>query len=420
MSSRSTECPTCRPRRAPPRTPLNQLIDAGLEPGERTDAFDDEVAAGAVISTDPAAGTEVAPGTTVDYVVSLGVEPTPTPEPTPAPVAVPDLRGLAAEDAVNQLLDAGLEPGERTEPSTTRSPPAPSSAPTGRRHRGRARHRRRLRRLPGRRAASTPVARPCRPGVRGSPEDAVNAALDAGLEPGERTDAFDDEVAAGAVISTDPAAGTEVAPGTTVDYVVSQGVEPTTPTDPSRPRHRWPSRTSVGSRRRTPSTRSSTPGLEPGERTDAFDDEVAAGSRHQHRSRRRHRGRAGHHRRLRRVPGCRADTDPRADPGTSGRAGPPRRARRGRRQPLLDAGLEPGERTDAFDDEVAAGAVISTDPAAGTEVAPGTTIDYSCRRVSSRHRPPSPPRAPSRCPTSAASPRDDAVNAAHRRRPRAR
>ena len=52
-----------------------------------------EVAAGSIISTDPAAGAQVAPGSTVDYVVSLGVE----------PVTVPDVRGVfAAEDAANR------------------------------------------------------------------------------------------------------------------------------------------------------------------------------------------------------------------------------------------------------------------------------------------------------------------------------
>jgi serine/threonine-protein kinase len=94
---------------------VNQLLDLGLQPGERSDRFHDSVAAGAVIRTDPEAGTEVPVGTVIDYVVSAGPEPTPTPEPTVAPVAIPDLRGVAEEDAVNQLLELGLQPGERTE-----------------------------------------------------------------------------------------------------------------------------------------------------------------------------------------------------------------------------------------------------------------------------------------------------------------
>ena len=65
---------------------LSQLLDAGLQPGDRTEAFDGSIPTGAVISTDPASGTEIEHGSAVDYVVSLGAQPTPTPSPTPAPI----------------------------------------------------------------------------------------------------------------------------------------------------------------------------------------------------------------------------------------------------------------------------------------------------------------------------------------------
>ncbi len=66
------------------------------------------------------------------------------------------------------------------------------------------------------------------PNLRGStPEDAVNALIDLGLEPGEQRDRFNENVPAGQVIRTDPAAGTEVDPGTIVTIFVSQGGEPT-------------------------------------------------------------------------------------------------------------------------------------------------------------------------------------------------
>jgi serine/threonine-protein kinase len=68
---------------------LTALIGAGLTPGVRTDAFDPVVPPGAVISSSPATGTPVATGTTVDYVVSKGPEPTPTPSPTPTPAPTP-------------------------------------------------------------------------------------------------------------------------------------------------------------------------------------------------------------------------------------------------------------------------------------------------------------------------------------------
>ena len=53
---------------------VNVLIDSDLRPGERTEAFDPDVAAGEVISTDPVAGEEVDRGSSVDYVVSIGSE----------------------------------------------------------------------------------------------------------------------------------------------------------------------------------------------------------------------------------------------------------------------------------------------------------------------------------------------------------
>ncbi len=139
---------------------MNALLDAGLVPGVKTEAFDPAIAAGSVVATDPAAGTEVEPGSPVDYVVSLGIEPTPTPEPTPAPVVIPDLRGF-------------------------------------------------------------------------TPDDAVNAILDLGLQPGQRTDKFNGQVTDGLVIRTVPDAGTEVQPGSPVDYVVSRGAKPSPTPEPT-------------------------------------------------------------------------------------------------------------------------------------------------------------------------------------------
>ena len=70
-------------------TGFNTLLDTDLLPGARTEAFDPDIAAGDVISTDPVAGVEVERGTEVAYVVSLGVVPTPSPEPTVEPTAEP-------------------------------------------------------------------------------------------------------------------------------------------------------------------------------------------------------------------------------------------------------------------------------------------------------------------------------------------
>ncbi len=70
---------------------LKALVQAGLVPGTATQEFDPIVIAGSVVSTSPAAGVEVASGTTIDYVVSKGPEPsaTPSPSPTPSPTPAP-------------------------------------------------------------------------------------------------------------------------------------------------------------------------------------------------------------------------------------------------------------------------------------------------------------------------------------------
>ena len=70
------------------------------------------------------------------------------------------------------------------------------------------------------------------PGLAGLPlEEARGRLGDAGLELGSQTEAASDEIADGAVIEHNPAAGTEAERGTAVDVVVSTGPapEPTTP-----------------------------------------------------------------------------------------------------------------------------------------------------------------------------------------------
>lgn len=74
------------------------LNAAEMALGNVTQAFDEKVPAGVVISQDPAKGTEVRHGTPVSLVVSKG----------PQPIPVPDVRGLAQDAAVKVLQDAGL------------------------------------------------------------------------------------------------------------------------------------------------------------------------------------------------------------------------------------------------------------------------------------------------------------------------
>jgi eukaryotic-like serine/threonine-protein kinase len=67
------------------------LTSAGLQAGDRTEQFDPSIPPGQIISSNPRAGIAVQYGSTVDYVVSKGPEPTPspTPAPTASPTAVP-------------------------------------------------------------------------------------------------------------------------------------------------------------------------------------------------------------------------------------------------------------------------------------------------------------------------------------------
>lgn len=79
-------------------TAREEIKAAGLTPGTVTQAFSDGVPRGQVISTDPAGGTDRAPGTPVTITVSRG-----------APVDVPDVIGSSVADAQQALEDAGLK-----------------------------------------------------------------------------------------------------------------------------------------------------------------------------------------------------------------------------------------------------------------------------------------------------------------------
>jgi serine/threonine-protein kinase len=65
------------------------LAQANLAPGLRTEAYDSQVPPTLIIGTSPRAGIEVARGTAIDYIVSLGPAPTAAPTPTPSPSPAP-------------------------------------------------------------------------------------------------------------------------------------------------------------------------------------------------------------------------------------------------------------------------------------------------------------------------------------------
>ena len=149
----------------------------------------------------------MAEGSPVDLVLSAG----------PSRVTVPDVRDLPEADAVGALEDAGLvvadtqtranddiaagnalrtdpEAGSEVDPGSEvtlflSSGPSPWPCP---------------------RSWVSGVGCPRRPRRRG-------------LVAGERTEATDESVDAGTIVSQDPAPDSEVAEGTAVDYVVSTG-----------------------------------------------------------------------------------------------------------------------------------------------------------------------------------------------------
>ena len=65
------------------------LVTSNLKPGTATQTFDPTVPAGDCIGTNPQTGVLVSPGTTIDYSVSQGPQPTPSPTVTPAPTPTP-------------------------------------------------------------------------------------------------------------------------------------------------------------------------------------------------------------------------------------------------------------------------------------------------------------------------------------------
>jgi serine/threonine-protein kinase len=75
------------------------LTNTKLAVGTETQAYSDTVAVGAVISSNPPAGTRLAPNKPVDLVISKG----------PAPVHLDDWTGQPARDATQQLASDGLK-----------------------------------------------------------------------------------------------------------------------------------------------------------------------------------------------------------------------------------------------------------------------------------------------------------------------
>jgi beta-lactam-binding protein with PASTA domain len=207
---------------SPESVALDLLRTAGLRPGTRSERRD-PLPQGQIVETDPIEGTPVVPDTAINYVVSLG------PEPTAAIVAIPNVQGRTEAEAVQILLGKGLAPGTTTlrfhdevaQDRVIRTIPAAGEH------------------VPpetvinlvvsrGPRPTPTPAPTALVPDVRGFTEDeAIAAILDTGFDVGERVERPNAEVPAGLVIRTRPRAGESAEVGATVDYFVSLGPEPT-------------------------------------------------------------------------------------------------------------------------------------------------------------------------------------------------
>ena len=317
---------------------LTALADAELVPGAVSEAYSETIAAGSVISSDPAADAELAPGSAVDYVRSLG----------PERVAVPDLVELPEAEALTALADAELVPGAVSEAysetiaagSVISSDPAPgttvdvnSSVDY---------------------VVSLGVEQVAVPDLSGAAADAGAKLVDAGLLTGAVSEAFSDTVSAGDVISQTPAADAEVAIGSAVDYVVSLGVEQVAVPD-------------VRERSEADATAAiEAVGLTVGaveQRTNAT---IPAGAA------------------VRTEPAAGTEIDKGSSVVLFMSRGPRQVAvpdlvelpEAEALTALADAELVPGAVSEAYSETIAAGSVISSDPAPGTTVDVNSSVDY--------------------------------------------
>jgi len=311
---------------------------AKLLAGIITETYNNVIPAGTVISQTPAAGTDAVPGTEVDLVVSIG----------PAPVAVPNLIGLSRVQAQAAVTGALLSIGSvgeeysSTVPAGSVSFQLPSAGAQ----------------IAGGSAVSFTVSRGPAPVLvpsftgltRVQAEAAVTAA---GLDIGTETEAFSGTVSPGIVMTQNPAAGWFVSAGTEVALTVSKGPA-TTVVVPNV----------VGMARSQAQSALTSVLLAVGVEADAYSSTLAAGTV------------------LSQYPA----------PGTEIPSGTavnlvvirgvapvpvPSVVSLTREQAssnLSAAGLALGSVTETYSAKIAAGRVISQNPATGVEVAPGTAV----------------------------------------------
>ena len=189
-----------------------ELQKVGLVVGNVTRNSTDTVPAGQVAAQSPAAGTEVAKGSSVAITVSTGK----------AVAIVPDLSGRTQQQATQALTQVNLT-GEFVESFSStipagqvigQAPPAGSEMPVGSVV---------TVDISMGKTPATPV-----PDVTGKTEADGAAALTAAGFKSQTTGGYSDSVAKGTIMSQTPAAGVIASPGSTVTIAVSQGPPPST------------------------------------------------------------------------------------------------------------------------------------------------------------------------------------------------
>ena len=190
-----------------------------LKVGTVTLASSATVPAGSVISQNPAGGALVAPGTTVNLVISSGTEAPINPPVPEGNIEVPDVIGLTQTAAANTVRSVGLSVGailkrySDTVPAgivLDQSPAAGAKVAVG---------------TPVSLTVSLGPAGVVKvPDVRGLPEEVAKSTLqNAGLTIDKTLRQPDPTMPPGNAIGTEPAAGTQVKVGSAVTLIVSEG-----------------------------------------------------------------------------------------------------------------------------------------------------------------------------------------------------
>jgi beta-lactam-binding protein with PASTA domain len=184
------------------------IISAGLGVGIVSTAYSNTVPNGYVMIQEPTANSMVAPSSTINIIISIGVE----------PISVPNVVGMLQADAETAIMSAGLTVGTvSTEYSSSvaagyvisQDPTVGTSVTSG--------HLVSIVISLGTEPISVPDV------VSMLQADAETAIESAGLVVGTISTAYSDTVAAGYVISQDPNAGILVAPGSSINIVISLG-----------------------------------------------------------------------------------------------------------------------------------------------------------------------------------------------------